>query len=392
MSPRERYRVYLMLMLLIVVASATAQNITNQTNIYVSPDLEVYIDGDIINEGFLQHQGAISFTGNWVNTNIYQGNGVITVAGTGAQSISNNQQSFSSLVINGTGSKRVIGLLPVTDNFELLSGVIVTTTQDTLLLSPSALVSGGSESSYVDGPLFSEGVGYKFFPIGKNGNYNPIEFSDITGINPRFSVEVFENVPTIEVPPRIDYFSSIYWQRTTVSGSFGGSPITVHYDLPDRYTDAHQVEILQSESLKIPFTKLNSVSVTPGTALDKISTDDLFTNEFLVIGNSIPIGGVEGEFYFSSALSPKATQQENRTIKIFGNQLMPQDFVFQVYNRWGLLIFESSSLQEMIDKGWNGTSRNGGDIVPAGAYPYRFKAKLTTGEAIERKGIITVVY
>jgi hypothetical protein len=368
------------------------QDLTNQTNIYIGQDLEIYFDGNIANEGFLQQQGIFSFTGHWTNTGAYQGNGTLAAVGSNLQTITNNRQTVAGFRADGAGDKRILGLMPIARSFELLSGKVFTTSTDTLLLQQNAVVSGGSETSYVDGPLFSAGTGYKFFPVGKNEHYNPVELSDITGINPVLSLEVFQNVPTLQVPPRVTYFSDIYWKRSQVSGTFTGTPVTIHYDLPDRYTDSHVVEILQGSALNEPFTNLDDVSVAFQDGLDDVMTQDLLTGKLFLIGSSIPIGGVEGEFYFSTSLSPRASNEENSAIKVFGNKLIDEDFLFKVYNRWGLLVFESSSLQDMIDKGWDGTRQNGGDHVPAGVYPYLFKARTKTGAVLEKKGVITVVY
>ncbi|RAV97884.1 T9SS type B sorting domain-containing protein [Pseudochryseolinea flava] len=368
-----------------------AQDLNNQTNIFIGSDVTVHFDGSIRNGGFIQHQGALSFTGDWSNSNIYQGTGTVFVVGDRAQSITNNRQSIYRLIINGTGNKSIAGRIAISSSLQLLSGIVVTTSVDTLLLSSAATVSDGSAISYVDGPLFSEGVGYKFFPIGKNGNYNPVELNDVSGINPVFSMEAFVNTPDIQAPSRTTFFRDVYWKRTLVSGTYGGSPATVYFDIPDRYTDSHVVTLLQSDALDARFTMLADVSITEGNLNDAIATDDQVTANYVVVGSSIPIGGVEGEFFFSNSLSPKASLEGNRSIKIFGNQLEPGDFLFQVYNRWGLLVFESTSLQDMIDSGWNGTMQ-GGDYIPAGAYPYVFKATKKNGERIERKGVITIVY
>jgi hypothetical protein len=394
MSIAKRYRQWLRFIWVMIIAhpSLNAQDLTNQTNIYVSQDLEIYFDGSVVNEGFIQHQGILSFTGSWTNTSVYQGSGTLAAVGANPQTISNNRQAVSKFLIDGIGIKRIVGFLPITNELTLLSGLVSTTSNDTLLLQQSALATGGSEISYVDGALFSAGSGYKFFPIGKNGNYNAVALNDITGINPVFSLEMFENIPTIQIPFRTNYFPAIYWKRTQVSGTFSSSPITIHYNIPERYTDSHEVEILQSVSLAEPFSALHDVDVVFQNGLDLVSTDDPLTGNFFVVGNSIPIGGVEGEFYFSTSLSPKASNKENSAIRVFGNKLDDEDFLFQVYNRWGLLVFESTSLQDMIDAGWDGTQKNGGNAVPAGAYPYLFKAKLKTGEVLEKKGVITLVY
>jgi hypothetical protein len=77
-------------------------------------------------------------------------------------------------------------------------------------------------------------------------------------------------------------------------------------------------------------------------------------------------------------------------IKIFGNKLAEENFQLLVYNRWGLMVFETSSLQQMLHTGWDGRHKSG-DILPAGAYPFVMRGVSKTGETIEKKGIISIV-
>ena len=60
-------------------------------------------------------------------------------------------------------------------------------------------------------------------------------------------------------------------------------------------------------------------------------------------------------------------------------------FNFYLYNRWGQLIFETSSL----DVGWDGSF--GGKPVNAGVFVYVLKGKFANGEEIDLKGNVTLV-
>jgi gliding motility-associated-like protein len=67
-------------------------------------------------------------------------------------------------------------------------------------------------------------------------------------------------------------------------------------------------------------------------------------------------------------------------------QFTPIDYYFVVYDRWGGIVFETSSVNE----GWNGYyDRN--KKVDAGTYMYMFRYKLIDGRTVQQKGYVTVV-
>ncbi|HYG20777.1 MAG TPA: gliding motility-associated C-terminal domain-containing protein [Ohtaekwangia sp.] len=368
-----------------------AQLLDNQTNVYFDEELTVYVDGDVSNSGFIQNHGNINLTGNWRNTNVYQGAGTLTLEGRAAQNVNNNKNAVHRLVVNSRGPVVIEGRLPITNRLELLSGIIHVTANDTLQMAEAAVITSGSEISHINGALFAAGAGYKYFPIGKNGRYHPVELLNINGITPLTSVEVFENVPNLVLPSPVTGFSDVYWVRKTIRGTFINSPVSIGYEIPDDYTNRHQIDILQSTALNTPFSILGNTTVAYNNGLDKIVGENALTGEVFTIGESIPIGGIPGEFYLSTSLAPDAASPDNRFVRVFGNKLSADAFQFFVYNRWGLVVFESSDLQEMISKGWDGRHKGNGDLLPSGTYPYILKAIASDGKVVEKKGIITVV-
>lgn len=381
----------LMTMVMLGMTGITfAQSVVNNTNVYIPEDLTVHIDGYVDNTGFIQNLGVVYFTGDWRNVSVYQGDGTLVISGNGPQTIGNNKQAVHTLVVDGTGDKVIHDLFPITGQLQMLSGIVFVSEDDTLLLQSTATVTGGSPQSYVSGALYSEGVGYKYFPIGKNGLFNPVELTDVTGINPNFSLEAHPLGFVVNAPEGITPYRDVYWKRTDVSGTYTSSPVVLGYDIADNRTDTHQIEILESDELTGTFTALGKVSVEYGNALDKVvSEDGELTRKVFLAGESIPIGGVEGVFYISTSLSPHAANESNRTIRIFGNELEADGFQFVVYNRWGLIVYETGSLQDMLAKGWDG--KKGWEALPAGAYPYVLKAKMKNGQKLEKKGVISVV-
>jgi gliding motility-associated-like protein len=123
--------------------------------------------------------------------------------------------------------------------------------------------------------------------------------------------------------------------------------------------------------------------------VDKVTSENSTAGRVFVLGESVPPTGIQGEFYLSTSLSPRASNTDNQFVKVFGNQLTEGNFQLHVFNRWGLMVFETTSLTNMITKGWDG--RHKGEYLPTGSYPFILKATTITGEIIERKGMISII-
>jgi hypothetical protein len=200
--------------------SVLAQSLTNQTNLFIPQGLELHIDGDFVNEGFVQNNGSLFVSGSWNNTNVYQGLGMVTLNGAQDQKFFNNKNSIYDFVIDGAGQKYISGLVPVSNRLQLTLGIVNISDLDTLRVDNGATVDGGSPISYIDGALTHDGTGYKFFPIGKNGGYYPVELLNVTGIQPVTEMEVFELANRPNLPTGVALFSQTYWQRKNISGTF----------------------------------------------------------------------------------------------------------------------------------------------------------------------------
>lgn len=90
-------------------------------------------------------------------------------------------------------------------------------------------------------------------------------------------------------------------------------------------------------------------------------------------------------FYIPNVFSPSAENAENKVFKIYGENIKDEDFALTIYNRWGQEVFNSTSLIEMKQDGWDGESEL------AGVYTYTLKMKLSDGELVEKVGNITLI-
>ncbi len=364
---------------------SAAQGLYNASSIFIN-DVDVFVDGDITNDGVLLNNGSIAFTLDWQSKGPYSGDGFLEATGNGPQKIAHYDQDVYGLVVKGWGAKSIRGGINITKEFHLMEGIVEVSAGEGLNLREGAVIFGGSTQSYVDGALAVEGNGYKFFPVGKNGAYAPIEFLDVKGEPAKFSVEVFDNAPVISVE-NVIVRRGFYWQRKDLLGSFGGSAIGIDYD-PAFFRDPEKMLVLAGTDWKDPFSIIADVQQSSETS--KLITTTQVTTPILLLAE-ISDTWTEADFYFPTAMSPNAINSENRNVKIFGERLSEMNFHLTVFNRWGAVVYETKSLQNMTNNGWDGRSLNGDKLV-AGAYPYKLTGLDKTGRRFEKKGVITIMY
>lgn len=368
-----------------LIASASfSQGLYNGTDIRVD-GTNLYVDGEIFNEGTLQNSGAVALTGDWKSEGKYNGKGTVELYGDRPQKITHYNQAIETLIVNGPGTKYIKGRLNVAAQLLLKDGIVEVSSDDMLKLEAKAVALGGSSRSYVDGALTVNGPGYRYFPLGKNGNFAPIEFMDAAGFNLEYSVEAFENAPPVSID-NIIVRDGLYWQRKDIKGFFGGSRVSIDFQRT-YFENPENVVLLAGSSWDEPFTTISNIEHSRET--DKITTRVAIVSPLIMLGE-VSTRWTEADFYLPTALSPHASQTANESVKIFGHRLRADQFVFQVFSRHGDLVFESRSLQYMMDNGWDGRTSSGVELM-TGTYPYRLSAFDKTGKKFDKKGVMTIV-
>ncbi|HMJ67415.1 MAG TPA: gliding motility-associated C-terminal domain-containing protein [Cyclobacteriaceae bacterium] len=349
---------------------AFSQDMHNGTSIFVPDSIGLYFD-DLDNKGFIQNNGTIGITGDWVNQNVYQGLGTVVLSGTN-QDIDNNNQAMQDLLVLGGGTKSLDGKLIINGSIDFVSGIVKVGKGDMLLIGVDGTIEGGSASSFVDGPLTTVGTGYKFFPVGRNGAYYPLTLTDIRGLDPVMQVTAFEDLPEITTSRNVEVDHSAYWTQQAITGSYDGSPViaTHHFD----EEDAKRIVVVAGNDFAEEFVVILS--------------KDPVTLPMIAIGK-LPVEPVMPA-YLSTTMSPHAQMPDNRLVKIFGSEMSSLNFSFRVFNRWGSLLFESKSLPAMMTDGWDG--KHNGQLLPAGAYPYFLGYVDQEGREGRKTGFITIVY
>ena len=108
-----------------------------------------------------------------------------------------------------TGAVSLRGTLTLTD------GIINTTSADLLTFATLANdVSGGNNTSYIDGPMAKVGIGDFIFPCGDGGKYAPVELSNISASETytvEYHKEAYNNTSSL-TSPLTDVSNSEWWQ------------------------------------------------------------------------------------------------------------------------------------------------------------------------------------
>lgn len=91
-----------------------------------------------------------------------------------------------------------------------------------------------------------------------------------------------------------------------------------------------------------------------------------------------------GEMYVPNAFSPNNQDNpENETLKVYGYCL--ETMTFQIFNRWGQKVFETTDQKV----GWDGTFN--GEALDTGVFVYRLEGKDYAGKGVSLKGNVTLI-
>ena len=351
------------------------------------------VAGNFRNEGFFFNYGTVALAGNWDNPSSYhEGNGTFVLNGTGTQRLRHNGQSFYNLVLDGGGEKQLADNATVTHLVRLQNGLLTPAAGSTLLLADGVVVEGGSAASYVNGRLFHEGSGYKFYPIGKNGTYAPITLEDILGAAPVTGFEVFTPNPhtAFEAAGLARLSGARYWQRTQLSGAITEARIGLGFDAADGLPAPDSAVVAEAKDAASPFRSLGGRLTSGTAAAGMVSSKDLITGNLFAVGIGRP-ALASGAFFIPNAFAPASPHDEEKVLKLYGSRFAEGGFLFAVYDRWGNVVFQTSSPARMTAAGWEGTHGQTGLPLAGGVYTYLVRGNTTDGGSVRKAGTITLI-
>jgi gliding motility-associated-like protein len=97
----------------------------------------------------------------------------------------------------------------------------------------------------------------------------------------------------------------------------------------------------------------------------------------------LPAGAQAAEWLDFPTLFTPNGDGNNDFFKAYGEGV--KDFHLRIYNRQGVLCYETTSWEEARDRGWDG--RVGGQLAPVGVYMWLIEGTFVSGQALQdRRG------
>lgn len=361
---------------MLMSCSAWSQNFYNKSGtVSISATGMISVKDTLVNEGTLINNGNMVVGGTWLNLGTYDaGEGQITFNSTDTsvpQVINHNSQSFNKLVISGGGQKQILADLTVVESLTLTDGIIKAQGNHGVHFASGAVITGGSDASHINAPVYQQGTGTKLFPIGNGTIYMPVELSGIT-VNSEIGITLAELTAgqTLETNSSlVDISDKRYWAIDVASGSLEGARITLQVEGDEGLDGLKNTEFVVAftESLSEDFISLGR---------SQNSTSSLVQNELLLAEGFVTLAlpSENLSIVVFNAISPNPGDELNDYIHI--DNLLESDVV-SIYNRWGDMVFEMKNYDnDDAAKRFNGQSNVGGSKdLPSGNYFYVIRRK-----------------
>ncbi|MBX2895034.1 MAG: hypothetical protein KF763_06310 [Cyclobacteriaceae bacterium] len=187
----------------------------------------------LVNEGTLTVTGGQSITlyGDFQQNNVFNtGTGAVSLIAASSQSINGDISpvSFHNLTVAGGGSKLISQSVVVNGVLNLTSGLVMSSLSFPLTLSTTGSYLGGSNASYISGPLGKQTNSTSPFtyPVGKGGKIRPATIEPSNSLASTFFVEYFNESAIDNIGSAMDVtittVSDIEYWRINRTGSASG--------------------------------------------------------------------------------------------------------------------------------------------------------------------------
>lgn len=357
------------LSLFCLLTNLQAQSLyNNSTTLFIGENTVFSAPDSIVNNGTIINNGDIQVAGIWQNNGTYEpGSGQLTLTSSQPQVINHNDQSFTRLNIDGGGEKIFGADIYIENELVLTNGILVSSNNSKITIEDGADIIGGSDESYVDGPVYHVGNGDKFFPLGTGDVFLPVRLLNIQGNAPTIGVLLFSPNPNLEVQGNLDAVTDQeYWQVDVLEGTFEGSGVILPIRDEFFMESIDQAAVAEAASLEVPFQSLGRFETTGDLTTGSVTSSELVTMNFLTIG-AIQQETVT-ELNVFNAVSPN-DDGLNDILKIQNITLFPNNIV-TIYTRWGDKVFEMAGYDndENVFKGFSNV-RNTKEL-PEGTYYY----------------------
>jgi gliding motility-associated-like protein len=194
--------------------------------------------------------------------------------------------------------------------------------------------------------------------------------------------------------------TTVTYLRTKTNTNTGCSAVdTVSVELlpqPDAVAET-DTTITLGHSVQLEGCCGNDYTWTPSSSLDDASTakpvaqPEQTTTYTMSVGNQFGCNATDTvlvevdraiNFYIPNMFSPNGDGSNDR-FKAYSNGEI-EEIHLQLYNRWGELVYEAQSVEEALNKGWDGTWK--GEDQPSGTYVWKLKGAFVNGDDLQYNG------
>ena len=397
---------------LFFVVSLSAQEffVSGNARVDITEGANLEVGGNLENNGLISNNGTLTLNGDWAINNMFLGMaGDLTFNGRN-QTIGTNDLQTSGLTINSSGVVSYLGdQFNVMSSIDFQNGILVTADPTIFTLMPNAQVSGGSEDSHFQGRFSYQGGGDLTFPVGYQGQYAPLTILNVSGVDSEYTV--FYQNPNPQMPiPGEDLLGVSHlglWEVELTNGSVSTeTPFFINFsneNLLDflspneiRHTFKSPV-IAYAPAVDSSFsslgveTLLNTDSVTFGQITSEIGVSPTLMQPFYLAMGLAPRINPEGLVYIPEVFSPNAIDVDNQSFRIFGEKIKDENFLLEIYNNFGVIVYSTESFIEANMNGWDGTDQKTKLEQPPNTYYYYVRLEKENGETFNEKGVVLLI-
>ncbi len=381
-------KVLLKTILILLVAGASAQNITfgDQTGLYVGEETIFFFGGNTTLNGTLTNSGTIVSYGDLdfvLNTDV----GNLKFTGREDQNLSGDTLDVGDFIVDKQGKLTLLtDRVIVSGALETTSGVIDAEEEEDLLVSGSSQAVG---TGYVEGKLVGISQGNPVtFPMGVNGSPN---YVTISNLDPGAIVTVECRIPDqnqllpddemVGISDEVEWILKVSGDSTMaqVSVNFSGVDLNNFSNgepiRANLYTPA--IALFSKEDTLYHALSGTQNTADPYSATGIINSDEsiLITSEGRRLGIAlVPLVDIP-RLYVPKAFAPNATIEDNRIFRPYFTGTQITSVSIAIYDSFNKQVFTASETGIDLDLSqysWDGTLNSGLD-APEGVYYYNIR-------------------
>lgn len=339
-------RLPVLMFTLLACGNLFAQGFYSNALVSISESTILSVPDSIVNQGTLINNGQIIISGAWINTGTYNaGTGQVNFDSDIDQVINHNAQSIESLVISGGGKKEFLADIFVQSALTLNNGILVSQNGARIVMDQDVTITGGSNTSHIQGPVERRGVGTWIYPTGNGSIYLPVTISPVSDASAFGIITLHEiSSETLTVDASLGQISDKRYFEFASGGNIGSASITLPAD--DESISGDLTTGAANDAAG-PYTDLKGAAPTfKFYAVASVSKD-----HSVEIFNAVSVGD-DGKNDFMTI----------RNIEFYPNNRI------MIVNRWGDRVFEISGYDnnQNVFKGYS----DKGNRLPAGTYFY----------------------